>query len=475
MELSWSRHSLSSANPQPKPRTFALCKVSTLKLARAGLSLRIGGPNLSQNFLQGTLLFFSTYTILEPEPSPVDPLGFLRPSAALTDTLFRQFTVLTNHPCYQGLLCSLILHLESKGICLGSKDYARHFREAEAFWGVLNAAAGEGVVNITKFSKMLGDPEGCSRKSIAKVGLFARPGYGTLGHYTSPSVSWGLLDRKAANLTDFGKRLGTAWQERGNLPFLERLEAWDSGATFNPEEQADLIATYVLSALPSEAEAAVWREVIAAYCTREPEIRALWNRPLEPELLEEMLGNADSSVYAEFFPKVLEHYADTPVLVERIETARQFEILSALCQQVFEWEYVRRLDEARSNLPDLSPIEMRLAAALTEGSRTYLERPNARDARQLLRRLATAQGYADVTKIVIAHHAEHQRSKGVGAYLDEKDVLVGGRYEAPKVLEQMQGMLDREISIQALTPGRRREWHFARCRRWYDYSQGSRA
>jgi hypothetical protein len=417
-------------------------------------------------------MFFSPYTLLEPESTSIDPLGFLRPSSSLTDGLFRQFTVLANHPCYQGLLCCLVLNLESKGIRLGAKDYSRQFRELEAFWGVLNAQAGEGVVNITKFDQMRRDPAGCSRKSVARVGLMARPGYGTLGHYSRPSVSWGLLDRKAVNLTEFGKRLGEAWLERSAGKFLDSLEAWSKGAAFDPDEQSDLIVAHALTSHPSPAEAKVWREIISAYCLLDPQTRALWERPLEQEFLGRTLGNTEPTVYAEFFPVVQEQYSGDPILTERIETARQFEILSALSQQVFEWEYVRRLDEVRGNLPNLAEVETRLAKTLIEGCRTYLARSTAKDSRQLFHRLAQANGYGEVAAIIVSHHGEHQRAKGTGIWLDAKDVQVGGRYKASGVLEQMQAMRNGEVEILALTPLRRREWHFGRCRRWFDHANG---
>lgn len=52
----------------------------------------------------GLLMKFSEYIVIESTGSSVDPLGFLRPSSAIADGLFKQFTVLSNHPAYQGFL-----------------------------------------------------------------------------------------------------------------------------------------------------------------------------------------------------------------------------------------------------------------------------------------------------------------------------------------------------------------------------------
>jgi len=50
-------------------------------------------------------MFFTDYVVLDRAASTVDSLGFMRPASVVADNLFKQFTVLSNHPAYHGFLC----------------------------------------------------------------------------------------------------------------------------------------------------------------------------------------------------------------------------------------------------------------------------------------------------------------------------------------------------------------------------------
>src|SRR5688500_3019504 len=60
---------------------------------------------------QEQTLHFSEFVVSERQSSFLDPLGFMRPAGVLQDRLFEQFTVLSNHPAYHGMLCVILKFL----------------------------------------------------------------------------------------------------------------------------------------------------------------------------------------------------------------------------------------------------------------------------------------------------------------------------------------------------------------------------
>ncbi|UFS72647.1 hypothetical protein LPW11_10725 [Geomonas sp. RF6] len=83
-------------------------------------------------------MFFSDYLVVDRAIGTVDPLGFMRPASAIADNVFKQFTVLSNHPAYHGFLCFAFAHLAESGLTPTSRDFARRFRSLEALWGIVN-------------------------------------------------------------------------------------------------------------------------------------------------------------------------------------------------------------------------------------------------------------------------------------------------------------------------------------------------
>ena len=106
---------------------------------------------------QGGRMNFSEYIVTEGTGSSIDPLGFLGPSSALADTLFRQFTVLSNKPAYLGFLCFAFSHLAKAGKNPGARGFSEEFRNAETLWGWLNFKAGTSILNVTSDQIGVGD------------------------------------------------------------------------------------------------------------------------------------------------------------------------------------------------------------------------------------------------------------------------------------------------------------------------------
>ena len=159
---------------------------------------------------------FSEYTIVEKTTQALDPLGLMRPANALRDAIFPQFTVLTRHPAHLGLLCAVWQELDAAADAKATPR-ARRFRELEVLWGVACAVRGERPVNITKFSRLVERGLPLSLPAISRQdAVFRRLGYGTLGHYNRPAVSWGLLRRGSEGLTPLGGQLGNGFAARAS-------------------------------------------------------------------------------------------------------------------------------------------------------------------------------------------------------------------------------------------------------------------
>ena len=67
----------------------------------------------------------SEYVITVGSGLFMDPLRFMRPYAALQDLLFKQFTVLSNHPSYHGMLALIYRFLNQKNITPSNKDFSK--------------------------------------------------------------------------------------------------------------------------------------------------------------------------------------------------------------------------------------------------------------------------------------------------------------------------------------------------------------
>lgn len=449
-------------------------------------------------------MIFSQYIVLEKVPGSVDPLGFLRPSSALADKLFRQFTVLSNHPAYHGFLCCAYDYLRRAGVAPGRRDFSRRFRDLEILWGLINVwdappepagsvgkdgqqgeAAAVSILNVTKFKPLLKE----SDLSLSDIRsnrppydlLYQRLNYGTLGHYSSPSIFWGLLDAKGVNLTPVGQRLAEAWRRRGNLDFDDLLGQWEAGKPTAEISGFDLaVKLFPIGGQPSEGERAVWLDLIGDYCSSHCDTRQLWESPLSAgDLGLYVGGNGTDEVErarqrASFFPTAIEHWQGEPELTNRLRLADGFEMLAAVAQAILEWEYVRRLDEASPNLPDAGIPEALFELAKHQAE-TYLALPGAAQPGALFESMATVKSASHLATAILEHHARHQKSKGAMAYIDGEHVAVRDKVDVND--------FGRFVAAVAVNPSElthrlrwryRRDWHFLRAETWRRYANGVR-
>ena len=99
---------------------------------------------------------FTDFVITESAGNSVDPLGYLKPAGEISSGLFRPFTVLTNHPAYQGFLAFAFSFLERNSLKPGQKNFLRRVRDLEILWGVLSVRGGDSVINVTKYEPLTG-------------------------------------------------------------------------------------------------------------------------------------------------------------------------------------------------------------------------------------------------------------------------------------------------------------------------------
>jgi hypothetical protein len=416
-------------------------------------------------------MMFSEYIVLENPGSSVDPLGFLRPSAALADYLFKQFTVLSNHPSYHGFLCFLYLYLEKKGIKPG-KNFSKEFRHLEALWGLLNSRADQSILNVTKYDELLEKGYLSLGETKKYLPLYARLNYGTLGHYSSPSIFWGLLNLKGTELTPLGVRLGLAWQKRGGKDFASLLDAWTRQEShFDASTFTEVAALFHIEASPSVEEVQAWRDIIQAYCDKYPIVRPLWKTPVP----EHILGLQDSvEKFHGFYPGVLEHFSGQVDLHRRIGLAQQFELLAGSTQFLFEWEYARRTEEGQAAVIPYTDMHTRIVADLPTMAEAYLKVPEFRDTGNLFKTMALSKGTNQIPDVILTHHARHQKSKGASAYIQDQDIVVRDRLDL-KVFAAL--LLTLSANADQWTTKvawhYKRDWHFNRADKWLKYAGGA--
>lgn len=416
-------------------------------------------------------ILFSEYTIVEKTTQAIDPLGLMRLASALRDAIFPQFTVLTRHPAHLGLLCAVWHELDATADARAPQR-ARRFRELEVLWGVACAVAGERPVNITKFSRLIERGLPLSLPAIPRQdAVFRRLGYGTLGHYNRPAVSWGLLRHGSEGLTLLGSRLGKGFSSRASGGGLSALfTSWRQGTPFDEESLRQMAGRFGLGAPASELEREVWNEAIGQHLAAAPDHSVLWDRPVDHTVLAHAEESPES--LRRFWGHLQDLYPSLHPLLQRIEC---FERLTAGLQFLFDCQLARAefTGEAASfELPkDLAPALSRLALA-------YRAMPGAEDTGQLVAKAAEA--HADLAALdycVLEHHMAHHRQKGARPFLTHDGVQVRGRTDREQLAGVLAGLAqaaDAKAALDVLQFHYRRDWHFAKCRRWKDFADGYR-
>jgi hypothetical protein len=414
---------------------------------------------------------FTEYIVLEKPGAFMDPLGFLKPYTALQDLLFKQFTVLSNHPAYHGLMSCIYKVLSDKGSDPGKKGFSKDFRDLEILWGVINSKAGESILNITKYKPLTENSE-ISLGNIPKThSIYSRLNYGTLGHYSIPSILWGILEKGGVKLTDFGVQLGKAYDTRDGISLSKWFDRWSSNEkiSLDNDEIIQLSKLFNIKVKPSESEQTKWQQIIKSYCQRYPRIKCLWDDPFSEDELSAFKNNSLS--YQGFFPNLKDKY---PSLSKEIELIRLFESLSALVQFFFEREYLTCHYKTEFNAP-YGQIEANLGNSLKSLSSEYVQMTGYQDAKSLFRSLSCSSNSADLPAIIVNHHVIHQTSKRVSPFIEEGKLLVKdkvSRNDFANLLEHLAACKSNEAQLSLINYSYRRDWHFARTSLYSNYAGG---
>jgi hypothetical protein len=412
---------------------------------------------------------FTDYVVTETAGTSVDPLGYLKPSGVVSGKVFRQFTVLSNHPAYQGFLAFAFSYLAGRSITPSKRDFARRVRDLEILWGVLNLRARDSVVNVTKFEPLANLDSVRLSQVRQRPALYARLNYGVLGHYARPSALWKILEPGATGLTSQGIQLATAWRSRQGSDFAHLVDQWlNDDDLFAIDDLETWQTKYRLSAKPEQTEKKIWQLLIEEFCAKDPVIAPLWKKPVPQEILA--LSTAEDT-YPEFFPKLLTHYASSHELCRRIDRCNRFERFSGLVQFVFEWEYVRRLDEirlkglAQGNLPKVVTDEIVIAA------KNLLPKPDDKEFWYLPAMLAGISDHETMVEAILAHHTRHQRSKGASPFISGDSIAVQERVRAMEFVNFFDKMVsDTTRLVDAVQWRYHRNWHFERAHEWQRYA-----
>lgn len=412
---------------------------------------------------------FTDYVVTETAGNSVDPLGYLRPSSEVSGALFRQFTVLSNHPAYQGFLAFSFSHLAERSLKPANRDFSRRVRDLEILWGVLNVQAGDSVVNVTKFEPLTQADTLHLTEVNRRATLYARLNYGVLGHYLSPSTFWKIIEPGGARLTALGSKLATAWRCRAGYDFAVLADRWlNDEDLFAIDGLENWAEAYRLTAVPERSEQKVWLSLIDGLCSRDSVIAPLWRNPVPADILKLA---SDENDYQGFFPALRERYAGHNELCRRIELCNRFERLSGLVQFVYEWEYVRRLDEIRAVGLKHGDLPKVVTREIAETAKLFIAGQGEREFWSLPATLASISDHDAMVATILAHHARHQRSKGASPFIAGGTVAVQDRVKAPEFVRFFGKMVSNPGRLSDATQWRyHRNWHFSRAHDWQRYA-----
>ncbi|RKR43450.1 hypothetical protein B0G82_1014 [Paraburkholderia sp. BL17N1] len=410
---------------------------------------------------------FTEYVVLESADKAIDPLGFRRPAGALQDMLFPQFTVLTIRPVYLSSLCGILDKLAAE--TFKEQHLSQRFRALEIYWGIANASVNSSIINVTKYQRLL-------REQVHLGGIpkrhpiYQRLSYGTLGHYSSAALRWGLVERDGRTLSPLGRDLADAFSSRNKARrFRDALATWQDNHIVSQGDFERAGEHYGLDASVSRGESEIWRELIDIWCKKNPRVEPLWRTPPQWQTLQ--AGFANASAYQTFWTDARQQYEG--LAVELTAIAR-FERLAAATQFVLDLRIasLEYGDTFRDVLPQGAES---LAAAVTTLAAQYVAAPAFHDSRHLFASVAQSTGdFAALTRCVVDHHIEHQTAKGTSPIVNHDELLVTGRVNR-STLEEALTIFDKAsdgtaAQLDGLQYLYRRQWHFEKCRSWHDWA-----
>lgn len=428
-------------------------------------------------------MYLTPYTVLPSGLDSMDPLGFLRPYAALTDALLPEFTTVTVAPACHSFLCWAVRFLSRRHLTVKDREFARSLRDLEVLWGVLciRASRPEGVLNITKLNRL---PQKKPTRAVARkaeFGLYANLGYGVRGHYAGPSVTWGFLDA-GLNLTSSGEALAEAWdtrltpngrRSRKRPTFTALAEAWmnDQPVPDASLHEEDCLRWTVVEGTPNEREKAVWKRAFSRAAELWPAGRGLWTQP--PDTKVKTLYAADRFA---FFSALRLHYeaqnnsGSFDELLRCLERCRAFEQFAALIQFVFEWEYLRRQRQGDAEtLPPHHLISQTIRQTALEATASL---EGAGFDWDLPRRLSLDKSYEMQVSVIIAAHTAHQKRKLAQPFMDEHSVLLTDRVQHSPAMRLAETLADADDTRlrRGVMNAYPRSWFFNNVWRWLDYA-----
>jgi hypothetical protein len=300
--------------------------------------------------------------------------------------------------------------------------------------------------------------------------IFQRLAYGTLGHYSSAAMRWGLVDASARKLLPFGEALAKAFSSRRrDLPFSSALSGWISGDIVSQSTFEAAGIAYSLDASPSSGEQSAWQSIIQSWCSKHPQTEILWRRPLSAQTIA--IGLSETAKYQTFWETATENYS---TLQPQIDAIQRFERLAAATQFMFDLhvavlEFGERFNNTTPRNADA------FARAVVQLAKTYTGAPAFEDARRLFATIAaSAENFRSLTRCVVEHHMEHQKAKGTLPIVNHNELLMTGRADADnvsKALSDFESAGNEVDDVLARLQYRyRRQWHFEKCRRWHDWA-----
>jgi hypothetical protein len=410
---------------------------------------------------------FTEYVLLESADKAIDPLGFRRPASALQDMLFQQFTVLTIRPVYLSSLCSILDKLADEPF--EPRQLSQRFRALEIYWGIANASVDASIINVTKYQRLRGQQ--VNLDAIPKRHpIYQRLSYGTLGHYSSSALRWGLVEPNGRTLCPLGRDLADAFSSRNRtLRFSDALTNWRGNHAISHADFERAGKHYGVDASASRKESEIWRNLIEIWCKKNPRVGPLWSAPPEWQALQE--GFANASAYRTFWTNARQQYEGLATELTAIE---RFERLAAAMQFVLDLRIasLEYGDTFRNVLPQGAEA---FAAIVTALAADYAAAPAFHDSRRLFASVAHAAGdFRTLTGCVVDHHIDHQTAKGTSPIVNHDELLVTGRVN-PATLKEALAIFDNAwddsgAQLDGLQYLYRRQWHFEKCRRWYDWA-----
>lgn len=115
------------------------------------------------------------------------------------------------------------------------------------------------------------------------------------------------------------------------------------------------------------------------------------------------------------------------------------------------------------------------AAAATTLAVDYVAAPAFHDSRYLFASIAQIDGdFATLTRCVVDHHIDHQMAKGTSPIVNRDELLVSGRVNLSTLKDALaifdNASNDTAAQLDGLQYLYRRQWHFEKCRSWYDWA-----